>query len=307
MSISGVSGVATKTSFALFLLYAIFRSGVLGRRSVNAKALVFSVKGEDLLFLDQPNTRLDDVERARYARLGLRGRPVRLGRLLRPAHPGRPVRPPARDRPDQRGDRVLVDAGRVLRRRAAALRLRRRRGRAQPVHDGHPPGRGPAAARGHRGRRRRGGDRRPAAAQLPGAGRADLRPAGRRGVPPGLGRPGHRHRHDQRVPAPAALQRQAAAHAAARRPPGRRDPPGEHGEPAGHRGRPAQPAGACAAVRGRRRAGRGDRPQGGGRARRAALHHDRRAEQVRPAGGRRARSRRCCWTSPSAAGRWASS
>ena len=52
VSISGISGVATKTSFALFLLYSIFHSGVLGRRAVNAKALVFSVKGEDLLFLD---------------------------------------------------------------------------------------------------------------------------------------------------------------------------------------------------------------------------------------------------------------
>ena len=71
VSISGVSGVATKTSFALFLIYALFRSGVLGRRSVNAKALVFSVKGEDLLFLDQHNTKLDDAERARYARLNL--------------------------------------------------------------------------------------------------------------------------------------------------------------------------------------------------------------------------------------------
>jgi DNA helicase HerA-like ATPase len=71
VSISGVSGVATKTSFALFLLYALFRSGVLGRRSVNAKALVFSVKGEDLLFLDQHNTKLDDAERERYARLNL--------------------------------------------------------------------------------------------------------------------------------------------------------------------------------------------------------------------------------------------
>jgi DNA helicase HerA-like ATPase len=71
VSISGVSGVATKTSFALFLLYSIFSSGVLGRRSVNAKALVFSVKGEDLLFLDQHNTKLDDVQRDRYARLGL--------------------------------------------------------------------------------------------------------------------------------------------------------------------------------------------------------------------------------------------
>ena len=71
VSISGISGVATKTSFALFLLYSVFRSGALGARAVNAKALVFSVKGEDLLFLDQRNARLDDDLRAEYAALGL--------------------------------------------------------------------------------------------------------------------------------------------------------------------------------------------------------------------------------------------
>ncbi len=75
VSISGISGVATKTSFALFLLHSIFRSGVLGTRSVNAKALVFSVKGEDLLFLDHANTRLDQRQRDRYARLGLPAEP----------------------------------------------------------------------------------------------------------------------------------------------------------------------------------------------------------------------------------------
>ncbi|MBT2509815.1 ATP-binding protein [Streptomyces sp. ISL-98] len=75
VSISGVSGVATKTSFALFLLYSIFRSGVLDRRALNAKALVFSVKGEDLLFLDHANNRLDDEVRDRYGRLGLRAEP----------------------------------------------------------------------------------------------------------------------------------------------------------------------------------------------------------------------------------------
>ncbi|MDQ4021489.1 MAG: ATP-binding protein [Actinomycetota bacterium] len=75
VSISGVSGVATKTSFALFLLNSIFRSGVLGRRAINAKALVFSVKGEDLLFLDHANTRLDDELRGDYARLGLPAEP----------------------------------------------------------------------------------------------------------------------------------------------------------------------------------------------------------------------------------------
>src|SRR5690606_40199359 len=51
VSISGVSGVATKTSFATFLLYSVFHSGALGGDGVNARALVFNVKGEDLLFL----------------------------------------------------------------------------------------------------------------------------------------------------------------------------------------------------------------------------------------------------------------
>lgn len=75
VSISGISGVATKTSFALFLLYSMFTGGALGRRALNSKALVFSVKGEDLLFLDRANARLDDDLRADYARLDLTAAP----------------------------------------------------------------------------------------------------------------------------------------------------------------------------------------------------------------------------------------
>src|SRR6266542_1053870 len=58
VSISGISGVATKTSFATFLLYSVFHSGVLGGsgEAANTRALIFNVKGEDLLFLDHPNT-----------------------------------------------------------------------------------------------------------------------------------------------------------------------------------------------------------------------------------------------------------
>ena len=78
ISISGISGVATKTSFALFLLHALFTGNVL-RSAHNAKALIFSVKGEDLLFLDKPNRRLNDASgeelRDAYARLGLPARP----------------------------------------------------------------------------------------------------------------------------------------------------------------------------------------------------------------------------------------
>lgn len=71
VSISGVSGVATKTSFASFLLYSAFHSGALGGDGVNARALVFNVKGEDLNFLDHPNSRLDEETTAAYTRLGL--------------------------------------------------------------------------------------------------------------------------------------------------------------------------------------------------------------------------------------------
>jgi len=74
VSISGVSGVATKTSFALFLLHSIFRGGALPNAH-NAKALVFSVKGEDLLFLDTPNIHLDAKLQEEYAKLGLPAEP----------------------------------------------------------------------------------------------------------------------------------------------------------------------------------------------------------------------------------------
>ena len=71
VNISGISGVATKTSYATFLLYSLFTSDALGPSRVNTKALIFNVKGEDLLFLDHANTALDDDQAARYARLGL--------------------------------------------------------------------------------------------------------------------------------------------------------------------------------------------------------------------------------------------
>jgi uncharacterized protein len=94
VSVSGISGVATKTSFALFLLHSIFRSGALGNRAVNAKALVFSVKGEDLLFLDQPNIHLDEELRADYAGLGLPAEPFASAAFYAPPIPddqtGRP-------------------------------------------------------------------------------------------------------------------------------------------------------------------------------------------------------------------------
>ncbi|MET8865504.1 ATP-binding protein [Nonomuraea sp. NPDC004580] len=90
VSISGVSGVATKTSFATFLIYSIFNSGVLGAEAANTKALIFSVKGEDLLFLDHANTRLDAPATAQYARLGLPAGPFGSVHVFAPPRPRDP-------------------------------------------------------------------------------------------------------------------------------------------------------------------------------------------------------------------------
>jgi DNA helicase HerA-like ATPase len=90
VSISGISGVATKTSFATFLLYSVFGSGVLGGagEAANSRALIFNVKGEDLLFLDHVNTHLDDATIEAYAKLGLLAGPFPDVRVYAPPRAG---------------------------------------------------------------------------------------------------------------------------------------------------------------------------------------------------------------------------
>ncbi len=88
VSISGVSGIATKTSFATFLLHSIFNCGVLAGEAHNTKALIFSVKGEDLLFLDYTNAKLTDDQRAAYVKLGLPATPFGNVQVFAPPRPG---------------------------------------------------------------------------------------------------------------------------------------------------------------------------------------------------------------------------
>jgi DNA helicase HerA-like ATPase len=88
VNISGISGVATKTSYATFLLHSLFTSGVLGVRSINTKALIFNVKGEDLLFLDHANLALDDQQRGRYQQLNLPAEAFRSMAVYAPPRPG---------------------------------------------------------------------------------------------------------------------------------------------------------------------------------------------------------------------------
>ena len=72
MSISGISGVATKTSFALFFLRLLTARGdVVGEAAANLRVLVFNVKGEDLLWLDEPNARFDEEAALAWEKLGV--------------------------------------------------------------------------------------------------------------------------------------------------------------------------------------------------------------------------------------------
>jgi uncharacterized protein len=92
VNISGISGVATKTTYATFLLYSLFNSGALGGDAINTKALIFNVKGEDLLYLDHANIRLqdNDEERRRYRALGLTAGPFESAAFFAPPRRGDP-------------------------------------------------------------------------------------------------------------------------------------------------------------------------------------------------------------------------
>jgi len=76
MNIAGVSGVATKTSFALFFLRCLTsHPEVMGRSANNLSVLVFNVKGDDLMFLDKPNNRFGPEARDEWAKLGMHPSP----------------------------------------------------------------------------------------------------------------------------------------------------------------------------------------------------------------------------------------
>jgi len=82
LSISGVSGLATKTSAVEWLLASIFAHFPTAKGSV--AAVCFNVKGPDLCFLDQPAVTLDDADRAMYDALGVPAAPFRDVRYYAP-------------------------------------------------------------------------------------------------------------------------------------------------------------------------------------------------------------------------------
>lgn len=70
INVSGISGLAAKTSYSMFLLRAIqnkFRT----EDGSSAAFVFFNVKGRDLMAIDEPNTDLKDADKAIYNELDL--------------------------------------------------------------------------------------------------------------------------------------------------------------------------------------------------------------------------------------------
>ncbi len=84
LNISGVSGLATKTSAVEFVLSSIFQHLPTSKGSV--AAVCFNVKGTDLCFLDQPAV-LSDEDVALYQAVGVEPKPFERVRYFAPFKP----------------------------------------------------------------------------------------------------------------------------------------------------------------------------------------------------------------------------
>jgi hypothetical protein len=82
LNISGMSGLATKTSAVEWLLASVFTHFPESKGSV--AAVCFNVKGPDLLYLDQPAERLEDSDRALFEKMGVKPQPFENVRYFAP-------------------------------------------------------------------------------------------------------------------------------------------------------------------------------------------------------------------------------
>jgi len=72
ISISGMSGVATKTSYSLFLINSIIQ-----KAKDKPRFVIFNVKGKDLLFLDKENLRFKEEDVRKFELMGLEPKPFK--------------------------------------------------------------------------------------------------------------------------------------------------------------------------------------------------------------------------------------
>lgn len=81
LNISGISGLAAKTSYAMFLMKAIQEKYVNRNfderedKNQSVAFIFFNVKGRDLLAIDEPNDKLSDADKGIYSRMNMSGQP----------------------------------------------------------------------------------------------------------------------------------------------------------------------------------------------------------------------------------------
>lgn len=74
INVSGISGLAAKTSYSMFLLRAI-QSKFVTENNETVAFVFFNVKGRDLMAIDEPNEELSEEDKAIYNDLGLNHSP----------------------------------------------------------------------------------------------------------------------------------------------------------------------------------------------------------------------------------------
>ncbi|MEO5370982.1 MAG: ATP-binding protein [Magnetococcus sp. DMHC-1] len=72
VNIAGISGLATKTSYAMFLMSALQQ-----KRSDDVSLVIFNVKGADLLSIDQPNPEMTKRNQDEWDKCGLLAEPFK--------------------------------------------------------------------------------------------------------------------------------------------------------------------------------------------------------------------------------------
>jgi hypothetical protein len=75
LNISGISGLASKTSYAMFLLKSIQQRYIKEIENESVAFVFLNVKGRDLLAIDQTNDELPDNDKRMYEELGLETQP----------------------------------------------------------------------------------------------------------------------------------------------------------------------------------------------------------------------------------------
>lgn len=76
LNISGISGLATKTSYAMFLLNALQQKSIKEGKQ-NVAYIFMNVKGRDLLSVDEKNNNLNESDKKMYHEMGLDEVPFR--------------------------------------------------------------------------------------------------------------------------------------------------------------------------------------------------------------------------------------